>query len=85
MTNKKTTWNNEEIKERLMKEAKSWMKEMDAIIDTVGHKDWDAYKVYYANAMQTLECIRILTDEGYFIDTDAWGHSYIYRWPVEIE
>ena len=76
----KTTWTNMEITERLMKEAQAWVNEMNAVKDSIDNQDWDGYQTYYTNAMQTLECLSILTNESYFIDTNAQGKDEIYKW-----
>lgn len=68
-----------EITERLMEEAQAWVNEMNAVLDSID-KDWNAYQVYYDHAVQTLECLSILTDESYFIDTDEWNNERIYKW-----
>lgn len=74
----KTTWTNTEITERLMKEAQAWVNEMNAVLEAP-YKDWDGYQRYYEKAYQTLECLSILTNENYFIDTNVWGKEEICK------
>ena len=74
----KTTWTNTEIKERLMKEAQAWVDKMNAITSS-DNKDWNAYQIYCAKAMQTLECISILTDDDYYI-ANKGEKDGIYKW-----
>lgn len=77
----KTTWTTTEITERLMKEAQAWVNEMNSIITSPDkRKDWDAYQLYYEKASQTLDCLSILTNKYYVIDTDADGMEVIHGW-----